>query len=59
MLTITKPHDGKEATVGNGVMVALGVEESGLVDKLHARALELGGSDDGAPGQGVLRRLFS
>lgn len=50
MLSVTKPHDGKDATVGNGVMVALSVDGPDTVDRLHARALELGGTDEGAPG---------
>ncbi len=49
-VSIIKPADGKPATVGNGVMVALAVESKELVNKLHARALELGGADEGAPG---------
>ena len=47
---VTRPFDGKPASVGNGVMVALAVESKEMVDALHARALELGGSDEGAPG---------
>ena len=49
-VSIAKPFDGNPATVGNGVMVALGVDSTELVDKLHAKALELGGTDEGAPG---------
>jgi catechol 2,3-dioxygenase-like lactoylglutathione lyase family enzyme len=49
-LSVTKPYDGNEATVGNGVMVALMVETTDHVDALHAKALELGGTDEGAPG---------
>jgi predicted lactoylglutathione lyase len=49
-LSVTRPYDGQPATVGNGVMVALAVRESGQVDAIHARALELGGTDEGAPG---------
>jgi predicted lactoylglutathione lyase len=50
-LSITRPHDGNPATVGNGVMVALVVDATDKVDALHAKALELGGTDEGAPGQ--------
>lgn len=50
-LGVTKPFDGKAATVGNGVMVALGADSRDTVDRLYARAIELGGSDEGAPGQ--------
>ena len=49
-LSVTRPFDGNAATVGNGVMVALAVDSTEKVDRLHARALELGGSDEGAPG---------
>ena len=31
-------------------MVALAAESTELVDKLHAKAIELGGADEGAPG---------
>ncbi len=44
------PHDGKPATVGNGMMVALVVDAPENVDALHAKALELGATDEGAPG---------
>jgi predicted lactoylglutathione lyase len=50
MLMVTKPHDGNKATVGNGVMVALNVGTPDAVKKVHAKALQLGGSDEGAPG---------
>jgi predicted lactoylglutathione lyase len=49
-LSVTKPFDGNAATVGNGVMIALIVDNSDKVDALHAKALELGGTDEGAPG---------
>ncbi|MFZ5608993.1 MAG: VOC family protein [Pseudomonadota bacterium] len=50
MLSIIKPYDGKAASVGNGVMVALHCPSKDLVKKVHAKALELGGKDEGAPG---------
>ncbi|MGO9038437.1 MAG: VOC family protein [Steroidobacteraceae bacterium] len=49
-LGVTKPFDKKPATVGNGVMVALMVDSTAKVDALHRKALQLGGSDEGAPG---------
>ena len=49
-LAVTRPYDGKAAFPGNGNMAAIGVRSRELVDRLHARALELGGSDEGAPG---------
>lgn len=49
-LGVIKPHDGKPATVGNGVMPAIQVKTKEQVEKLHAKALELGGEDEGAVG---------
>jgi catechol 2,3-dioxygenase-like lactoylglutathione lyase family enzyme len=50
MLAAIKPHNGEAATVGNGTMVAITVDSPEMVAKVHAKALELGGSDEGAPG---------
>jgi catechol 2,3-dioxygenase-like lactoylglutathione lyase family enzyme len=50
-LSVIKPYDGKPATVGNGVMVALIMDSKEKVDRLHRKALELGARDEGAPGQ--------
>ena len=44
------PFDGKPATVGNGSMFAFRFDTSGEVDAFHAKALALGGADEGAPG---------
>ena len=49
-VSVTRPFDGNAATVGNGVMVALAVDSRSKVDALHAKAMELGGKDEGAPG---------
>ena len=48
---LTLPFDGAPATVGNGVMVALEAKDRAQVDRLHALALKLGGTDEGAPGE--------
>jgi len=50
-LGVTLPFDTKAATVGNGVMVALVVDAAAKVDALYAKALQLGATDDGAPGK--------
>ena len=49
-LAVIHPADGNSATVGNGVMVALLVDTPEKVDAVHKHALELGGTDEGAPG---------
>jgi predicted lactoylglutathione lyase len=50
-LAISKPFNGEPATVGNGVMIALDAESPQQVDALYAKAIELGATDEGAPGQ--------
>ena len=50
MFSVLLPFDGQAATVGNGCMVALAASHPEQVQALHARALALGGSDEGAPG---------
>ena len=50
MLSVIKPFDGSSATVGNGVMVAIGVEDRESVDAVYNKAMALGAADEGAPG---------
>nr|WP_233245759.1 VOC family protein [Marinicauda salina] len=50
-IAATRPHDGKPATVGNGVMVALAAKDRAQVDKVYETALANGGTDEGAPGE--------
>ena len=47
---IQSPHDGGRAGTGNGVHVAFLANSVDEVNAFHAKALELGGQDDGAPG---------
>lgn len=47
---LTMPFDGRPATVGNGVMVALAAKDKAQVERIHRLALSLGGKDEGAPG---------
>jgi catechol 2,3-dioxygenase-like lactoylglutathione lyase family enzyme len=49
-VSLIRPYDGKPATVGNGVMVAIAMDTRKKVDAFHAKALELGAVDEGAPG---------
>lgn len=49
-LSITKPFDGKAATVGNGNMVAIQLDSKDKVDDFYKKALLLGGTCEGKPG---------
>lgn len=44
------PFDKGPATHGNGAMVALSVGSKDKVESMHAKALELGATDEGEPG---------
>jgi catechol 2,3-dioxygenase-like lactoylglutathione lyase family enzyme len=50
MVVVQPPYDGASATVGNGAMLALSMDTRDKVDAIHARAVELGGADEGEPG---------
>ena len=49
-LWVTRPFDGRAATVGNGSMPALLAATRAAVDDFHRAALAHGGRDEGAPG---------
>ena len=49
-IVVTRAYDKQPAECGNGNMIAIVMDEPAKVDAFHAKALELGGSDEGAPG---------
>jgi catechol 2,3-dioxygenase-like lactoylglutathione lyase family enzyme len=51
MLAVCTPYNEEAPAPGNGNMVSIAPGSKELVDKLYAKAIELGGSDEGAPGQ--------
>jgi len=48
---VAKPYDEEEASVGNGNMVAIPVDSREQVDAIYAKAMELGATDEGPPGE--------
>jgi len=48
---IANPFDGEPANNGNGSMIGLNVGSAEEVERLYAKALELGGTCEGEPGQ--------
>jgi len=48
---VLKPFDGAAQHPGNGTMIALRCPDRNTVQQMHAQALALGGSDEGAPGE--------
>ena len=51
MIAVCTPHDKKNATVGNGMMVALAAGSKDAVNRIYEKAISLGASDEGPPGQ--------
>ena len=49
--SVCKPFDGQPASVGNGVMIAFVVDAPHMVDALYNKAMELGATDEGPPGE--------
>ena len=47
---VCKPYNGNAATAGNGTMASIACDSRAKVDALYAKAIELGGSDEGPPG---------
>jgi len=47
---VCPPFDGKPASAGNGIMIALRTKTQDEVRAAHATALKNGGMDEGAPG---------
>lgn len=45
------PFDGGPATVGNGAMAGFSFDTRAEVDAFHAKAVEMGGSPEGGPGE--------
>lgn len=51
VLGVLTPFDRKAASAGNGSMAAFELNSREAVDSFHAKALALGGADEGAPGE--------
>jgi catechol 2,3-dioxygenase-like lactoylglutathione lyase family enzyme len=51
MFGVLGPYDGAAACVGNGMMGGFDFETREEVDAFHAKALELGGTCEGPPGE--------
>ncbi|MGE9762707.1 VOC family protein [Pseudomonas sp. PDM20] len=47
---VYQPIDGRPASIGNGSLVAFEARTRHQVDSFHARAVQLGGVDEGPPG---------
>ena len=51
VLGVLTPFDRGQATPGNGAMIALQMDNPSEVDAFYAKAIELGATDEGGPGE--------
>ncbi|MGC1504691.1 MAG: VOC family protein [Sulfitobacter sp.] len=58
MLAVCEPYNKEAPTPGNGNMIAFTASSKEEIDALYARAIELGATDDGAPGQRITDRFY-
>jgi predicted lactoylglutathione lyase len=58
MLAICEPYDKEAPTPGNGVMIAFPASSKEEADVLYNKAISLGATDDGAPGQRIPDRFY-
>lgn len=58
MLAICTPYDGGDANCGNGNMIAIPAGSKEAVDKLYNKAIELGATCDGGPGQRIPNQFY-
>ena len=58
MLAVCEPFDKSDPQPGNGTMVAFGMDEKPQVDAMYARAIELGATDEGEPGQRIPDQFY-
>ncbi|MFL1483556.1 VOC family protein [Marinobacter sp. LN3S78] len=58
MLAVCTPYDKEPNHPGNGNMVAINPGSKEMVDKLYHKAIELGATCDGEPGQRIPDRFY-
>jgi catechol 2,3-dioxygenase-like lactoylglutathione lyase family enzyme len=59
MFGVLGPYDGGAPSVGNGMMGGFSFETREEVDAFHAKAMELGATCEGPPGERVPRAYFA
>jgi catechol 2,3-dioxygenase-like lactoylglutathione lyase family enzyme len=59
MFGVLGPYDGGPPSVGNGMMGGFSFETTAEVDAFHAKAMDLGAADEGAPGERLPGAYFA
>lgn len=58
MIAVCTPYDGNAPTPGNGAMVAFTAETKEEAEAMYHKAISLGATCDGAPGQRSPNRFY-
>lgn len=58
MIAVCLPYDGNDPTPGNGNMVAFAAGSKEEAEALYHKAISLGASDEGEPGQRIPDRFY-
>lgn len=58
MLSVCVPFNKEDPHPGNGTMVAFAAKDKAEVDTLYHKAIALGATCDGAPGQRIPNRFY-
>ncbi|MEP2718855.1 VOC family protein [Pseudophaeobacter sp.] len=58
MISVCLPYDGNDPQPGNGNMIAFRAKDKEEVDALYAKAMSLGATCEGAPGQRIPDRFY-
>ncbi|WP_420585505.1 VOC family protein [Ruegeria sp.] len=58
MLAVCEPYDGEACSAGNGNMVAFPAATKEEADALYAKAINLGATDEGEPGQRIPDQFY-
>ncbi len=58
MLAVCEPYDGGDCSAGNGSMVAFAAQSKEESMALYEKAISLGATDEGEPGQRVPDRFY-
>ncbi|MEX0283863.1 MAG: VOC family protein [Paracoccaceae bacterium] len=58
MVAVCEPYDGNDCSVGNGGMIAFAADSKDHVAAMYDKAISLGATDEGEPGQRVPDRFY-
>ncbi|MET0338398.1 MAG: VOC family protein [Caulobacter sp.] len=59
LFAVLGPYDGQDACIGNGTMAGFSFDSKAEVDAFHAKAMELGATCEGEPGERMPKMYFA